>query len=120
MSKKRDSDDRVDHVEATQSRPRTRACGLTYRSSTKLPEPYFILRGELLRLIPYSIQHIGRLEERFQFPRRVEIGRNRVAWVRTEVMAWLSARLVSRPQAPQSPPAAAAQAPPSVQEDDPS
>ena len=62
----------------------------------RLPEPYFILRAELKRLVPYSIQHILRLEKRGLFPCRVAIGINRVAWVRSEVTEWIEMRLRQR------------------------
>ena len=59
----------------------------TARGGKSKQEPFFILRKELRRLVPYSMQHILRLEKRNAFPRRVPIGINRVAWVRSEVMA---------------------------------
>jgi len=46
--------------------------------------------------VPYSIQHIRRLENANQFPRRVRIGPNRVGWVREEVEQWLSNRIGGR------------------------
>ena len=70
------------------------------KSRAILPEPYFILRAELRRIVPYSMQHILRLEKRSQFPARVIIGKNRVAWVRTEVMSWVRARVMARGVAP--------------------
>lgn len=47
---------------------------------------------ELAQIVPYTIQHIYRLERRGEFPRRVRIGKRRVAWVHSEVMAWVEAR----------------------------
>lgn len=68
--------------------------GIPARQARRLlPEPFFIVRAELRRLVPYSMQHILRLEKRGQFPARVAIGTNRVAWVRTEVMAWIETRM---------------------------
>ena len=46
--------------------------------------------------IPYTPQHIGRLEAAGQFPKRVQLGPNRVAWLLSEVDAWLSKRIASR------------------------
>ena len=66
------------------------------QSRRQLPEPFFIVRAELRRLVPYSMQHVLRLEKRGAFPRRVAIGTNRVAWVRTEVMTWIEARMLQR------------------------
>lgn len=52
--------------------------------------------SELAVLIPYSMNHIRRLEYAGSFPRRVRIGANRVGWVRAEVEAWLNERLGGR------------------------
>lgn len=46
--------------------------------------------------IPYSPQHIQRLENAGQFPKRVKLGRNRVAWLLSEVEAWVDERLANR------------------------
>ena len=45
--------------------------------------------------IPYSFAHIARLEAAGEFPRRVRLGRCRVAWYADEVEEWM----VSRPRA---------------------
>jgi prophage regulatory protein len=46
--------------------------------------------------IPYSAQHIQRLEHAGQFPKRIRLGRNRVAWLLSEVEAWIDERLATR------------------------
>ena len=46
--------------------------------------------------IPYTPQHIARLEAAGQFPKRVRLGPNRVAWLLSEVDAWVSERVVIR------------------------
>lgn len=46
--------------------------------------------------IPYTPQHIGRLERAGQFPKRVQLGPNRVAWLLSEVEAWVNERLTIR------------------------
>jgi prophage regulatory protein len=51
---------------------------------------------ELTAMVPYSAQHIRRLENANQFPRRVRIGANRVGWVREEIEQWLSNRIGGR------------------------
>ncbi len=51
---------------------------------------------ELTALVPYSPQHIRRLEYADQFPRRVRLGANRVGWVREEVEGWINARIGGR------------------------
>lgn len=47
-------------------------------------------RDELLKMVPYTIQHIYRKEKAGTFPRRVRVGTNRVAWLHSEVVAWIA------------------------------
>jgi prophage regulatory protein len=49
--------------------------------------------------VPYTRQHVGRLEKVGLFPRRVQVGGNRVAWVEAEIDAWIEARVAERDQA---------------------
>ncbi len=46
--------------------------------------------------IPYSPQHIARLEAAGRFPKRIPLGQNRVAWLLSEVEEWLNERIASR------------------------
>ncbi|MEQ8327803.1 MAG: AlpA family phage regulatory protein [Parvibaculum sp.] len=46
--------------------------------------------------IPYSGQHIARLEAAGQFPKRIKLGANRVVWLLSEIEAWLDARIALR------------------------
>ncbi len=46
--------------------------------------------------IPYSGQHIARLEAAGRFPKRIKLGQNRVAWLLTEIEAWLDERIAQR------------------------
>ncbi len=46
--------------------------------------------------IPYTPQHIARLEAAGKFPKRVQLGPNRVAWLLSEVDAWVSERITFR------------------------
>jgi prophage regulatory protein len=55
-----------------------------------------ISKKQLLLMVPYTCQHIARLEKAGKFPRRVPIGENRVAWVLSEVRAWIAARKAKR------------------------
>ena len=55
-----------------------------------------ITKVELLKLVPYTIRHIYRMEKVGKFPSRVRVGANRVAWVRSEVMRWLELRVADR------------------------
>jgi len=49
--------------------------------------------------IPYTPQHIARLEAAGAFPQRIRLGQNRVAWVLAEVDDWITERLAQRGQA---------------------
>lgn len=42
--------------------------------------------------IPYSFMHIWRLEKAGLFPKRIQLGANRVAWFADEVEAWIDER----------------------------
>ncbi len=46
--------------------------------------------------IPYTPQHIARLEAAGTFPKRVRLGPNRVAWLLSEVEDWVSERIAIR------------------------
>ena len=56
-----------------------------------------ILSKKALReLVLYSPQHIARLEKAGQFPKRVQLGVNRVGWVEEEVDQWIRERIDDR------------------------
>lgn len=46
--------------------------------------------------IPYSLQHIARLEAAGKFPHRIKLGQCRVAYVEEEIEAWISERIAHR------------------------
>ena len=52
-------------------------------------------KRQLKELVLYSPQHIARLEKAGSFPKRVQLGPNRVGWVEDEVLDWLQQRLES-------------------------
>jgi len=53
-------------------------------------ESAFILRRELLTLVPYSMATIDRLESKGHFPKRIRLEpTSRVAWLRREVTGYL-------------------------------
>ena len=56
----------------------------------------FIVLPQVQEIIPYSASHIWRLERSGQFPRRVRLGGNRVAWLQSEVNSWVESKLRSR------------------------
>ena len=53
-------------------------------------------KRELTKLVKYSPQHIARLEKAGQFPKRLRLGQNRVAWLLAEVEDWIEERLARR------------------------
>ena len=50
--------------------------------------------------IPYSRMHIDRLEKGGQFPKRVPIGGNSVAWLEDEIDDWIKGRAALRAPTP--------------------
>jgi prophage regulatory protein len=46
--------------------------------------------------IPYTRAHLWRLEREGRFPRRVAIGENRIAWIESEIDAWLAEKAAQR------------------------
>jgi prophage regulatory protein len=60
------------------------------------PKPVLVRSNELGDIIPYSQNHVRRLEAAGKFPKRVQIGDNRVGWVRAEVEQWLNDRMGAR------------------------
>lgn len=61
------------------------------------PQPTRILtRRHLREMIPYAPQHIHRLEKAGKFPKRIQLGPNRVGWLASEVEAWLNERIQQR------------------------
>ena len=53
-------------------------------------------KRQVKELVLYSPQHIARLEKAGLFPRRVQLGPNRVGWVEQEILDWLDERLALR------------------------
>ena len=56
------------------------------------PLPRIISKKELLRIVPYCDQHILRLEKKGKFPRRLQVGENRVGWDYDQIVAWIKSR----------------------------
>lgn len=53
-------------------------------------------KRQLKELVLYSPQHVARLEKAGEFPKRVNLGPNRVGWVESEVLDWLQERITRR------------------------
>lgn len=61
-----------------------------------------ITRKELKLLVPYTPQHILRMEKAGKFPLRLHLGPNRVGWLLIEIEAWVASRRAVSPS-PSSP-----------------
>lgn len=46
--------------------------------------------------VPYSFVHLKRMEEAGQFPKRIQLSQNRVAYYLHEVEEWVAARAALR------------------------
>ncbi len=55
-----------------------------------------ISKRQLKDLIPYSLSHIARLEKAGKFPKRIQLGENRVGWIESEVLDWVQERMDRR------------------------
>jgi prophage regulatory protein len=56
----------------------------------------FLMLPQVRAIVPYSASHIWRLERSGQFPQRVRLGGNRVAWLQSEVNSWVESKLAAR------------------------
>jgi len=56
-------------------------------------------KPQLKELVLYSPQHVAGLEKAGLFPKRVQLGPNRVGWVEEEVLDWLHKRMEVREEA---------------------
>ena len=59
-------------------------------------EMRILSKRQLKELVLYSPQHVARMEKAGPFPKRVQLGPNRVGWVEAEVLDWLQHRLEGR------------------------
>jgi predicted DNA-binding transcriptional regulator AlpA len=66
--------------------------------------------------IPYVRQHVLRKESKGEFPKRVQLGPNRVAWWQDEIDEWLASRPRGAP--PQKPDLGPKRAAPEPDQDD--
>jgi len=59
-------------------------------------EMRILSKRQLKELVLYSPQHVARLEAAGQFPKRVQLGPNRVGWIEDEILDWLRQRIDRR------------------------
>jgi prophage regulatory protein len=52
-----------------------------------------ITQKALRSLVPYTPQHVLRLEKAGRFPRRIQLGQNRIGWRLIDIEEWVKARL---------------------------
>ena len=55
-----------------------------------------LMLSQVREIVPYSASHIWRLERSGQFPRRIRLGGNRVAWLQSEVNSWVDGKIALR------------------------
>ena len=53
----------------------------------------FLRLPEVKGLVTYSATQIWRLEKANKFPKRVQIGENRVAWIASEIDTWMKTKI---------------------------
>jgi len=77
---------------------RNRGVDAPFQGSCSMYPKQVVSKKELRTVcgIPYSPQHIARLEKAGQFPKRIRLGQNRVAWLLAEVEEWLNVRIANR------------------------
>lgn len=61
--------------------------------ATQLPHLRILTKKDLRALVPYTPQHVLRLEKAGKFPRRIQLGANRVGWRLIDIEAWLAERV---------------------------
>ena len=61
----------------------------------RLP-PRIIGWSELRTMVPYTRQHVLKLEKAGRFPRRLPVGANRIGWLLSEIEAWIEDRIAER------------------------
>ena len=52
-------------------------------------------KRQLKEMVVYSPHHVTRPEKAGKFPKRIQLGPNRVGWVESEVLDWLQERMDS-------------------------
>jgi prophage regulatory protein len=59
--------------------------------------PLKILRArEVCARVGYSRMHLSRLEKAGEFPKRIQVGANRIGWLENEITDWILERAALR------------------------
>ena len=70
---------------------------VSFNNLTRMSKMRIIVFEQLAdRGIRYSRQHIHNMERQNRFPKRIQIGPNRVGWVEFEIDEWLRAKVNAR------------------------
>lgn len=77
------------------------------KDASSLHHLRIITQRELRLLVPYTPQHILRLEKAGKFPRRIRLGQNRIGWLLTDIEAWILSRQAHIPAVTEGQPAQA-------------
>lgn len=72
---------------------------MTKENKSEIEKYRIITKKELQRIVPYTPQHILRLEAAGKFPKRLQIGANRVGWLLSDIEAWIADRMAERDRA---------------------
>jgi prophage regulatory protein len=59
-----------------------------------------ITKKQLRAMVPYTPQHILRLEKKGKFPKRIRVGENRVAWLLSDIEKFIADRVAARDRPP--------------------
>lgn len=60
------------------------------------PGDRVITWDEVRLKVPFTRKHILELEKAGRFPKRLQLGNRRVAWVESEIDQWLAERIAER------------------------
>lgn len=55
----------------------------------------YLKQAEILKIIPFSRQHILRLEKENKFPKRVQLGIKRIAWRKSDIEKYMKEKEAS-------------------------
>ncbi len=59
---------------------------------TYIDDNMFLSKKTVFQMVGLSDTTIWRMERKGEFPRRKQLSRNRVAWVKKDIIEWMSSR----------------------------
>lgn len=81
-----------DILEWMQTKVDARKVGVIGGRPTVGIDDRFIGKKDVRRIVPFTVQHLRRLELAGEFPGRIRLGLNRSAWLEREVVDWIETR----------------------------